>query len=222
MRTLQELDLTLRRLLYMAIEAGITNARRRWGDTTAISRFKKAYRQMLFRSAIERGTEEQELAKAIYLDLIRWFIPYRYSYSRSMLRGIRQSVASTLELFTEPSFNPYCNYSMSFGLTCDTCPLVANGIVTLPRMPYSVAERFYMRCYISDVQTLTMVQLRDFLEKNHYSESGNDTQRLWDQLKSWAKEEVILGRGIQLYERVYGEVLPRRKRRLLAAAVEGP
>jgi hypothetical protein len=222
MRTLQDLDLTLRRLLYLAIEAGVTNARRRWGDTAAITRFKKAYQQVLFRSAIERGTEEQELTKAIYMDLIRWFIPYRYSYSRSMLRGIRQTVASTLELFVQPSLNPYCNYSMAFGLTCDTCPLVANGIVTLPRMPFSVAERFYMRCYISDAQTVAIVKLCDYLTADHYSSFGNDTQILWDQLKGWAKEEVILGRGIQLYERVFGEVIPRRKRRLLEAAVEVP
>jgi hypothetical protein len=104
--------------------------------------FVNAYEAALtlqVRSPLDKKTE---LLRSAWLDIARWTVVRNIT----KLRIFRTHMMGLGRLFSKPSYNPWCNFCLTFGGGCGTCPLVVGGLISKDVCSVWFAENSFLRC----------------------------------------------------------------------------
>jgi hypothetical protein len=117
----------------------------RSGRTLRDGACKTFHNEYLFQLQLQTKVpfgKEQELFRTVWLDLCRWLLWVRFRSFPHDSRAVQVLLTSLSSLYNTVLYNPYCQYTMTFGSGCDQCPLVENKLVVLPKSLSLVAKQF--------------------------------------------------------------------------------
>jgi hypothetical protein len=219
--------------LNAVVSYGLRNRRSSWNANDVIptnphhlndplSFFKSAYLLNLSEQVKWSGKIGSEFGRTLWLDGIRWLGLYRLSSFSRYYNHLREFVLQYAELFYSPLYNPYCNFSMTFGLGCTGCPLVKYQMVPAPMTFGKESLRAnYLHCLFDDPLTSWFVNQHQIVEAvtnsrvNTYAGYGvanADVYTVCSEILRRVREEVCGGRAVRIYASLAGVRAPRRRK----------
>jgi len=92
----------------------------------SVRTFKLLWSGMLKEQLISQLPPEKEIWRSIWMDSLRWMLLVREVHP-SFTGKLISMVAVLLPVVTDLRFNPYCNFTFRYGLTCARCPVTVFG-----------------------------------------------------------------------------------------------
>lgn len=175
-----------------------------WGGSIDLTTLRMCFTRVYSLQGLYPGDPYVELRRSLYLDTLRWYPLFRMGLSSSKKDSFIMCLKQWMGFFSGPEYNPYCQYSMSFGLTCRGCPLVTYGLVTLPEKDITLVDSSYLGCYLYDRKTLDLVELVQALDRSAPRSKSVEVLRAVGRIFDIAADEVTDGYAVQLYSGVFG------------------
>jgi len=135
--------------LYKALELFCANPGRE-----ALSSLIYFYQAALKKQLLNPDSQKVETARSVWYDLVRRIAAYRVARMRSI--SSRPHLWTLEVLFLMAASNPWCNYSMTFGLDCNNCPLSEAGGIKFNSLPLLTGVNCYSKCALANPEYLTM------------------------------------------------------------------